>query len=123
MAKFLPETVELMAERGISVAQLSIISLAKLNAKDSAEEALLGKAASNTGLFYLDLQGDTMGERVLAHLPDIYALAETYFAQAEETKVQDSRLDIKSSKDLGWKKSYGGESFEVVTPEWLSFQF
>jgi hypothetical protein len=121
MAKCFPETMKSMAERGIPVAQLSIISLAKLNAKDPAEVALLGKAASNTGLFYLDLQGDTGGERVLAFLPDIYALAETYFAQAEETKAQDTRLDIKATQDLGWKKGNGGESFEVVIPEWLTF--
>jgi hypothetical protein len=114
VAKFLPETMESMAERGISVAQLSIISLAKLNANDPGEVALLDKAASNPGLFYLDLRGNAGGERVLAHLPDIYALAETYFAQPEENKVQDSRPDIKASQDLGWKKGYGGESFEVV---------
>ncbi len=105
-----------MAERGIPVAQLSLISLAKLNAGDPAEVALLSKAASNTGLFYLELQGDPVGERVLAHLPGIYALAEKYFAQPEETKVQDSRLDIKASQDLGWKKGSGGESFEVLMP-------
>jgi len=117
MAQYLPETMKSMAERGIPVAQLSIISLAKLNAGDPAEAALLGKAASNTGLFYLELQGDTGGERVLAQLPGIYALAEKYFAQPEEIKVQDSRFDIKASQDLGWKKGHGGESFEVVTPD------
>jgi hypothetical protein len=116
MAQYLPETMKSMAERGIPVAQLSIISLAKLNAGDPAEAALLGKAASNTGLFHLELQGDTGGERVLAQLPGIYALAEKYFAQPEEIKVQDSRFDIKASQDLGWKKGHGGESFEVVAP-------
>ncbi|KAE9370965.1 Clavaminate synthase-like protein [Stipitochalara longipes BDJ] len=106
-----------MVGRGISVAQLSIISLAKLHAKDPAEIALLKNAASNTGFFYLDLRGDTEGERVLAHLPDVYAVAKKYFAQPEEAKLVDVRLDIKASQDLGWKRGYGGESFEISRDE------
>lgn len=108
-----------MADRGIPVAQPSIISLAKLRIKDPAELALLDKAASNTGFFYLDLRGDAEGERMLAHLPDVYAVVEKYFSQPEEAKVKDVRFDIKASQDLGWKKGYGGESFEVGTPERL----
>lgn len=106
-----------MVDRGIPVAQPSIISLAKLRTKDPAELALLGKAASNTGFFYLNLRGDAKGERVLAHLPDVYSVVEKYFSQPEEAKVKDARFDIKASQDLGWKKGYGGESFEVGAPE------
>jgi hypothetical protein len=54
---------------------------------------------------------------VLGHLHDVYAVAEKYFAQPEETKAMDARHDIKASQDLGWKKGYGGESFEVGTPD------
>lgn len=115
MATFVPDTIESMANRGISVAQLSIISLAKLHAKDPAELALLDKVASNTGFFYLDLRGDPEGKRVLAHLPDVYQVAKKYFAQPDEAKVKDARIDIKASQDLGWKKGNGGESFEVRT--------
>lgn len=106
-----------MVDRGIPVAQPSIISLAKLRTKDSSELALLDKAASTTGLFYLDLRGDAEGERVLAHLPDIYAVVEKYFSQPEEAKAQDARFDIKASQDLGYKRGYGSESFEVRTPK------
>lgn len=116
MANLRSDTIELMADRGIPVAQLSIISLAKIHAKDPAELGILEKAASNTGFFYLDLRGDTKGEHVLAHLPLVYGVTEKYFAQPEEVKAKNIRLDIKASQDLGWKKGHGGESFEVGTP-------
>jgi hypothetical protein len=110
------DTIKAMAVRGIPVAQLSIISLAKLRAKDPTELAVLSEAASNKGLFFLDLHGDPAGECVLAHLSDIYAVGEKYFSQPPEAKVKDSRLDIKPSQDLGWKEGKGAESFEVRSP-------
>lgn len=102
-----------MADRGVPVAQLSVVSLTKLRSKDPTEIALLIEAASNTGIFYLDLRGDAGGSRVLSHLSDVYAVAEKYFTQPEEAKANDARLDIKASQDLGWKKGHGGQSFEV----------
>lgn len=105
-----------MKERDIPVAKLSIISLSKLRTKDSAELALLDEAASNTGFFYLDLRGDSQGERLLGNLPAIQILVENYFGQPEEAKAKDARFDIKAWQDLGWKKRYGGESFEVRIP-------
>ena len=104
----------------MSDAQLSIISLAKLHTKDSVELALLDRAASNTGIFYLDLRGDARGKRMLAHAPDIYAVAEKYFSQTEEAKAKDARFDIKPSQDLGWKSGHGGESFEVKVPDMIN---
>jgi len=110
------ETIELMVNHGIPMAQLSIISLAKLHANDPIELALLDKAASDTGFFYLDLRGDDIGERMLTNLPEVYTAAEKYFAQPEEAKLKDVRLDIMASQDLGWKRGHGGESFEVRNP-------
>jgi isopenicillin N synthase-like dioxygenase len=112
-----PDTIESMVSRGIPVAQLAIISLAKLRAKDSTELALLDKAASTTGLFYLNLRGDAEGECVLAHLPDVFAVVKKYFSQPEEAKAKDARFDIKASQDLGYKRGYGCESFEVNLPQ------
>lgn len=94
-------------------ATLTTISLAKLHAQDAAELALLNKVASGSGFFYLDLRGDSSGEKTLAQLQDIWAVTEKYFTQPEAAKKQDVRLDIKPSQDLGWKKIPGGESFEV----------
>jgi hypothetical protein len=111
------DTIKSMMDRGIPVAQLSVISLAKLRAKDTSELALLDQAATDTGFFYLDLRGDTEGKRVLAHLPAVYAVVEKYFGQPQEAKEKDTRFDIKASQDLGYKSGYGGESFEVRTPE------
>ena len=116
MATSLPDTIKSMEDRGIAVAHLSIISLAKLHAKDPAELAVLERAASVTGFFYIDLRRDVEGERVLTNLRDVYAVAEKYFTQPEQAKVNDVRLDLKPSQDLGWKKGHGGESFEVGTP-------
>ena len=113
MAASLPDDFKSMANGGMPVAKLSIVSLTKLRTRDPTELALLDQAASKTGFFYLDLRGDTEGDRVLAHGPDIYAVAEKFFAQPETAKVKNARLDIKASQDLGWKKGHGGESFEV----------
>jgi hypothetical protein len=117
MATSLPSSAKAMADRGISVAQLLTISLARLNAKDPVELASLKKAASCTGFFHLDFRGDTRGERVLEHLPGVYEAVENYFNQPEEVKVKGIRKDIKASQDLGWKKGNGGESFEVTTKD------
>lgn len=110
-----------MADHNIPVAQLPIISLAKIHTENASEIATLEQAASSTGLFFLDLRGDTQGERILARLPEIYTLAAEYFAQHEETKLKDVRLDIFPSQDLGWKSGYGGESFEVRTLNLFQF--
>lgn len=110
-----PESVEAMAARGIPVADLSIISLAKLRQGDKAEKSLLEGAASTTGFFFLDFRGDTAGDRMLAALPEFFSLAEKYFTQPDEVKSVDVRHDISVSQDLGWKKGNGAESFEVRT--------
>ncbi len=116
MTSLLLDNIESMADCSLPVAQLAVISLAKIHAKDPTELGLLEKAASSTGIFHLDLRGDTKGENVLAHLPLVYGVTEKYFAQPEEVKAKDNRLDIKASQDLGWKEGHGGESFEVGTP-------
>lgn len=113
MGRSQPDTIQAMVNRGVPVASLSIISLAKLHAKDPAELKLLEEASSNTGLFHLDLRGDAVGEQVLEHLSAVYTVGEKYFAQPFETKTQDARIDIRPSQDLGWKRGNGAESFEV----------
>jgi hypothetical protein len=116
MASYFPETTMGTSNCGVAVAQLSVISLARLHSNDPAELALLEKAASKTGFFYLDLRGDAEGERVLAHLPHVYTVAEKYFTQSEDAKIKDVRDEIKASQGLGWKKGNGMESFEVEPP-------
>ncbi|KAI9049979.1 hypothetical protein LZ554_006125 [Drepanopeziza brunnea f. sp. 'monogermtubi'] len=109
-----------LADHDIPVANLSTISLAKLRAQDPAERARLVQAASQRGIFLLDLRGDAEGERMLAHLPDVFAVEEKYFAQSAEAKAEDIRHDIKASQDLGWKALKGGESFEISRDELVS---
>lgn len=106
-------SVESMTTQGISIAELSVISLAKLRKQDASELGLLEKAACGAGFFYLDLRGDPKGDLVLAHLPNLYTTVANYFSQPEDAKSKDTRFDIKVSQDLGWKRGYGGESFEV----------
>jgi len=108
-----PETAKAMEDLGIPVAHLPIISLAKLHQGDKAEQDLLGDAASTTGFFFLDLCGDSVGDRMLADLPGLFSVAKEYFTQSEEVKSKDIRLDIRDSQDLGWKRGKGVESFEV----------
>ncbi|KAL2067239.1 hypothetical protein VTL71DRAFT_1663 [Oculimacula yallundae] len=119
MESFSPE-IQSMVDRGIPVAQLSIISLAKLRSKDATELAALEKAASTVGFFHLDLRGDPEGDRMLAHLPAVYAAVESYFGQLQSAKAKDTRFDTTSWRDLGYQKNYGGESFEISRDEIVS---
>lgn len=117
MADLLQGTAKSMEDRGIAVAQLCTVSLAKIHAKDPTELAALERAASTTGFFYLNLKEGIVGDRVLAHLHDVYAIAEKYFMQPNEAKLNDIRQDLKPSQDLGWKNGHGVESFEVCNIE------
>jgi isopenicillin N synthase-like dioxygenase len=113
MATAQVNSIKSLADCVFPVAELSVISLAKLRGQDASELAQLEKAASSVGFFYLDLRGDPKGDLVIAHLPDLYATVAKYFSQSEDAKSKDARFDIKVSQDLGWKRGYGGESFEV----------
>ncbi|EKD12996.1 uncharacterized protein L3040_007079 [Drepanopeziza brunnea f. sp. 'multigermtubi'] len=120
MAATTSESAISFADHDIPVANLSTISLAKLRAQDPAERAHLVQATSQRGIFLLDLRGDAEGERVLAHLPDVFAVEEKYFSQSAEAKAEDIRHDIRASQDLGWKALKGGESFEISRDELVS---
>lgn len=117
MASHLSNPASGVALGDISIAQLSTISLARLHKKDPAEIALLDRASSSAGFFYLDFRGDAQAEGVLAHLSDVNTVVEKYFDQPNEAKAENTRLDIKASQDLGYKRGRGGESFEVRTPD------
>lgn len=103
--------------QSVTVAALHTISLSKLNNKDPAEIERLREAASKTGFFYLDLRGDSEGDKVLKDLPAVYRVADEYFGQAEEVKVKDARTDIEPSQDLGFKSSDCDETFEISWDE------
>lgn len=113
MVTSLPSTMEALRQRGIPIATLSTISLAKLNNGDVAELEVLEKAASHDGFFYLDMRCGRTKKSVLDYLETIYGLAENYFKQPVEAKSADVRHDIKPSQDLGYKHGRGPESFEV----------
>lgn len=117
MASHLSNPASGEAPGGVSIAQLTTISLARLHKKDPAEIALLHRVSSNAGFFYLDFRGDAETEGVLAHHSDVNAVVKKYFDQPTEAKAEDTRLDIKASQDLGYKRGRGGESFEVRTPD------
>lgn len=120
MASHLSDPANGTAPDGTSIAQISTISLARLHKKDPAEIALLKRVCSEAGFFYLDFRGDAESKGVLAHLSDVNAVVEKYFDQPDETKAGDTRHDIKTSQDLGYKRGRGGESFEVRTPDFYS---
>lgn len=117
MTSDLSDPASEVAPGGISTAQLSTISLARLHKKDPDEIALLKRVSSNAGFFYLDFRGDAQAEGVLAHLSDVNTVVKKYFDQPNEAKAEDTRLDIKASQDLGYKRGRGGESFEVRTSD------
>jgi isopenicillin N synthase-like dioxygenase len=110
------DIVTSLEDQGISVAKLTTISLARIHNNDASEILKLERAASINGLFYLDMRGTPLEDHVLTNLPRIYEVAASYFNQPESVKERDVRNDIKSSQDLGWKKSRQAESFEVDIP-------
>jgi hypothetical protein len=49
---------------------------------------------------YTHKRGEGEGERVLARLPDMYAILTLYFPHPQEASVKDSRHDIEIAQDM-----------------------
>lgn len=58
----------------VPVAQLSIISLARLSSGDEHEVQAMFKACQNLGFFLLDLKGDLVGEEMIVELEQIFGV-------------------------------------------------
>lgn len=106
-------SADALTYRGIPIANLPTISLAKIEDGDIGEIVALERAASLEGFFYLDLNEGLVGQEILSNLEVVYDTAEKYFSQADEKRAGDVRDDIKPSQDLGYKRLPGAESFEV----------
>jgi isopenicillin N synthase-like dioxygenase len=102
-----------IGDQNVRVVAIPTISLKALNSGDYTVQQELREAASDPGFFYLDLSCNLLGDRVLADLQDLYALADKYFTQTDEVKLRDVRKDITPSQDLGYKSSPCDETFEV----------
>ena len=85
----------------VAVAKLETISLALLLAHDAAEGQRLLEAARSQGFFYLNFQNESSATKLLADLPDIYAVTDRYFDQPYEEKVKDFRQNQEASQDRG----------------------
>ena len=82
------------------MAQLQIISIARLNEGNEDEAAKLFRAAKEDGVFYLDLQ-DTPFKGLLHTANEIFALSKAFFNLSEGEKM---KYDI---DELSKLKLYG----------------
>jgi hypothetical protein len=86
----------------VPTAPLLRLSLSKLRS-DSGESDRLFLASKELGFFYLDLRGDSEGEKLLAQADDVFALAPTFYDLGREElqkfdyKAQGSYMGYKGS--------------------------
>lgn len=72
----------------IDVTSLETIDLGRLATKEPAEIEKLLHASQMPGFFYLDLQNEPT-KKILADLPNVYAVIEKYFDEPPEGKAKD----------------------------------
>lgn len=102
-----------VGDQEIDVAAIPVISLVKLTEGDTTEVGQLQRAASEIGFFYIDLRG--CHNEALKKEGPLYAIAEKYFHQPQDAKLQDARHDIQPSQDFGYKYCECDETLEVRT--------
>ena len=85
----------------IDVASLETVDFARLAASEPDEVAKLLQAATSPGFFYLDLHNEPSARKLLDDLPLVYEVAERYFDQPRETKMEDFRHGQNASLDRG----------------------
>ncbi|KAJ5643394.1 uncharacterized protein N7484_005901 [Penicillium longicatenatum] len=107
----LSKTTRIVGERSLDIADLEIIKLERLAAKDPAETAKLLKAAETEGFFYLTFD-DELAAKISSYLQICYQDSHEYFAKPEEEKMKAFREDV----DRGYKRK-GIESFEIARDE------
>ncbi|KAJ5171767.1 hypothetical protein N7492_004360 [Penicillium capsulatum] len=99
-----------MTVRGqsLEVAELEVVRLEKLAAKDPVEMKKLLKAAEFDGYFYITFD-DELSKKVASYIETSYSNSRDFFARPLEEKMKEFR---ENETFLGYKRS-GIETFEI----------
>ncbi|KAK2766745.1 hypothetical protein FQN54_006059 [Arachnomyces sp. PD_36] len=101
------KTTMIVGDRSLDVADLEVIKLESLAAKDPAEMAKLLTAAESQGFFYVTFNDDTSA-KISEYLRISYLNSHEYFSKPLDEKMKAFREGV----DYGYKRA-GIESFEI----------
>lgn len=96
------KTTMIVRDRSLDVADLEVIKLESLNAKDPVETAKLLRAAENQGFFYVSFD-DSLSGKISEYLRTSYSNSHEFFTKPLDEKMKSFREDI----------SYGYVSFSI----------
>ncbi|KAF9889282.1 hypothetical protein FE257_007390 [Aspergillus nanangensis] len=105
------QSTRIVGDKPLDVANLEVIQLESLIAKDPVETAKLLKAAESQGFFYVAFNDD-LSEKISGYLQTCYRNSHEYFSKPLDEKMKTFREDV----DYGYKRA-GIESFEIPRDE------
>jgi len=79
---------------GLTTAPLVSISLAKLESEDAAESSAFYKASKELGFFYMDMEGSSLGETIVAQAEQLHVVQKQFHKLPEEVKEEFLREKI-----------------------------
>ncbi|KAF3406309.1 Oxidoreductase vrtI [Talaromyces pinophilus] len=106
-----PKSTMVVGERSLDVAELEVIKLESLTAKDPAETAKLLTAAESQGFFYVSFD-DSLSEKISEFLRMCYLNSHEFFTKPLDEKMKAFREDV----NYGYKRA-GMESFGIPRDE------
>lgn len=80
----------------ITTAPLVSISLSKLESGDEEESKAFFEAAKTLGFFYLQLEGSTLGEKIVDDAEQLNALQQEFYKRPQEEREEFAREKIDS---------------------------
>ena len=78
----------------IKTAPLVSISLAKLELGDEHESKAFFEASKGLGFFYMNLEGSSLGERIVDQAERLHALQQKFFQRPKEEREEYAREKI-----------------------------
>lgn len=76
---------------GVETAPLVSISLAKLEANDTAESEAFFEASKNLGFFYMNMEGSSLGERIVTESEQLLQIQKQFHELPEEERDNFAR--------------------------------
>lgn len=83
----------IVGDQSLDVAELEVIRLERVLAKDQLEMAKLLKAAESQGFFYVTFNDD-LSEKISSHIQSCYLSSQEYFAKPLEEKMKAFREGV-----------------------------
>jgi isopenicillin N synthase-like dioxygenase len=79
---------------GLTTAPLVSISLAKLESEDEAESSAFYRASKELGFFYMDMEGSSLGEKIVAQAEQLHVVQKQFHKLPDEVKEEYLREKI-----------------------------